>query len=185
MSFECKLNVKADLNHDFKKAFRTLSTNTHNVEPFVKAVDKIKPVTIKENEEVVFTENRWSVGGKYIPSVLNRFFGISELGALTHVTWNKDSFSNTWTLDLETVDCFDVSGVINFKKENCNDLIEMTIQIEADNVPMLPTFLEGTAENTVRATLTGVFQHALQTIADNMDSLIKHDERQITQKVAV
>lgn len=185
MSFDCTLNMKADLHHDYKTAFNTLSTNTHNVEDFIGAVDSITPVTLDEGDETVFTENRWVVGGKYIPTSLTKLFGVDELAALTHVTWEKGAYKNTWTMDLETVDYFDVEGVIDFTEENEGDIVTMTIHIKADHIPMLPGFLEGTAESTVKTTLESVFNNALQTIADNMDTLIEYKREQNIEKVAV
>lgn len=185
MAFDCTLSVESELDHDYEKAYKAMSTNTHNLEPFIGAVNEINPVTIDVDDGRVFTENRWVVGRSYIPDVLFKYFGLNELAAVTHVSWNHDTVKNTWTMDLETVDYFDVSGSVDFYENHGDDRVSMTINIEAESLPMLPVFLESTAESTVKMTLESVFTNALQTVSDNMDTLIEKRQQQEIETLSV
>lgn len=153
VAFDCTVSVETDLDHGNDRLSEAMSTNTHNLEPCIKAVDEINPTRIDLRDGGFFTENRWLVGRKIHPRILDKFFGINELAVVTHVSWNDDAVENTWTMDLETVDYFNVSGTVNFYEKNGDDILAMTINIQAESVPMLTGFLEGTAVSTVKVTL--------------------------------
>lgn len=171
MSINVTIESKAILKHEPMEAFERLHKNVHHLDCVLPPVDHIESVKTHDRGDEVVSKNRWTIGQSYIPGPLKNFLNLEDLECSTYVIWDKNNVRNEWASEITAFSFADVLGTVEFYTNNGNSYIEIGFDVTADSIPMVPTFLDSTAQSIVKSTVQAAFDSAITTIAQNLEEL--------------
>ncbi len=171
MSISVTIDSKAQLEHEPEVAFDRLHKNVHHLDRVLPPVDRIQSIKTDDRGGKVISENRWTIGQSYIPGPLKSFLNLEDLECSTYVVWDKEDIRNEWVSEIAAFSFADVLGTVEFYIDQGNPYVEISLDITADSIPMVPSFLESTAQSIAKSTCQTAFDSAITTIAQNLEEL--------------
>lgn len=170
-----RIDVDAKIPFDRDTVFKTYRDHLTELVPYLPNVKSIEVLERKDEGASTSFKNLWTAKGE-IPRIAQGFLKPEMLTWYDLATWNQDSSSNEWRIQMRVMEkVVDCRGANTFETVGSDTVLHIRGELNLDlkQVPGVPRFLAGTAGPAVEKFIVGMLKPNLVEVSKGIEKFLR------------